>query len=89
MTNENLSNLKRAAESKQLNTTQRQIFFSLLRDGPHIATKSLLKHSPLSDHQACACGFAKFVVIGTCSFYFIHALCNWVTGQIQNCLAVT
>ena len=40
-----------------------------------------------SHHQAC--GFAKFVVIITCLLYFIHALCNWVTGQNQNCLAVT
>ena len=45
------------------------------------------EHSSLSDHQAC--GFAKFVVISTCSLYFIHVLCNWVTGQMQNCLAVT
>ena len=43
-------------------------------------------HSPLSHHQAC--GFAKLVVISTCLLYFIHALCNCVSGQIQHCLVV-
>ena len=36
-----------------------------------------------------ACGFAKLVVISTCLLYFIYALCNWVTGQIQKLFGCT